>query len=66
MRECACAATNLRALGEADVCKYHACVAQILQVMQSSVGTSAKCVATIIHYLTISWVAPARHKYAMR
>ena len=31
---------------------------RILQAMQSSVGTSAKCIATMMHYLTISWVAP--------
>ena len=51
--ECACA-VNLRYAG----------VAQILQAMQSSVGTSAKCIATMkhYHYLTISWVATARHK----
>ena len=31
--------------------------------MQSSVGSSAKCIATIMqHYLTISWVTPACHK----
>ena len=35
---------------------------RILQAMQSSVGTSAKCIATMMHYLTISWVAPTRHK----
>ena len=33
------------------------------QTMQSSVGSSAKCIATIMqHYLTISWVTPACHK----
>ena len=39
----------------------HTDMAQILQAMQSSVWTSAKCIATMMH-LTISWVAPARHK----
>ena len=37
-------------------------VAEILHAMQSSVGTSAKCIATMRHCLTISWVAPARHQ----
>ena len=30
--------------------------------MQSSVGTSAKCIYSYQRYLTISWVTPARHK----
>ena len=29
----------------------------------SLVGTSAKFIATMMHYLTISWVTPARHNH---